>query len=80
MGLQQPGPSILWRGVDNIVKRVLQDYGEIQFRVNMLRYALEVDAKPTLKSVQNLHQSLLAQVAFRGRQKTTTNPSGTERP
>ncbi|OLQ09608.1 hypothetical protein AK812_SmicGene6719 [Symbiodinium microadriaticum] len=23
--------------VDNIVKRVLQDYGEIQFRVNMLR-------------------------------------------
>ena len=78
VGLQQPDPSILLRGVDSIVKRVLQDHGGIQFRVNMLRYTLEVDAKPTLRSVQDLHQSLLAefeQVAFRGRQRATTNPS-----
>ena len=75
IGLQHPDPCILLKGVDAIVKKVLSEQGEIQFRVNMLRYTLDVDAKPSLKSVQDLHQALLSefeQVAFRGRSR----PSG----
>ncbi|CAE7348343.1 unnamed protein product [Symbiodinium microadriaticum] len=75
IGLQHPDPCILLKGVDAVVKKVLSEQGEIQFRVNMLRYTLDVDAKPSLKSVQDLHQALLSdfeQVAFRGRSR----PSG----
>ena len=78
VGLQSPDPSILLRGLDNIVKRVLQDNGEILFRVNMMRYNLEVDVKPTQRAVEDLHQALLSefeQVAFRGRAKATAMPS-----
>ncbi|CAE7383237.1 unnamed protein product, partial [Symbiodinium necroappetens] len=78
VGLQSPDPSILLRGLDNMVKRVLQDNSEILFRVNMMRYNLEVDVKPTQRAVEDLHQALLSefeQVAFRGRAKATATPS-----
>eukprot|EP00439_Symbiodinium_sp_Y106_P060167 s729_g8.t2 len=78
VGLQSPDPSILLRGLDNMVRRVLQENSEILFRINMMRYNLEVDVKPTQKSVEDLHQALLSefeQVAFRGRAKAAPAPS-----
>ena len=78
VGVQSPDPSILLRGLDGMVKRVLQENNEILFRINMMRYTLEVDVKPTQKAVEDLHQALLSefeQVAFRGRNKPATTPS-----
>ena len=71
IGLQIPDPSILLRGIDSLVSRVL-------FRINMARYTLEADVKPTLKAVESLHRALLSefeQVAFRGRSRPTTTPT-----
>ena len=70
VGLQPPDPSILLKGLDSLVKKPLGDSMEISFRVNMLRYTLEVDMKPTQAAVVELHQALLSefeQVAFKGR-------------
>ena len=80
MGLQCPDASILLRGLDNITRKPLQDNVEVQFRINMMRYPLEVDAKPTYKAAVDLHHAMLSefeQMAFRGRAKhaSTTTPA-----
>eukprot|EP00439_Symbiodinium_sp_Y106_P015829 s83_g2.t1 len=78
VGLQRPDPSILLRGLDGIVKKVIKEHIEILFRINMTRYTLEVDVKPSQQAVEDLHRALLSefeQVAFRGRDKTTEQPT-----
>ena len=80
IGLQQPDPCILLKGVDLIAKKVLQEQGELQFRMNMLRYNLDLYVKPSLRSVQDYHQALLSefeQVAFRGRSRAGTHTTAT---
>ena len=47
VGLQRPDPSILLRGLDGIVRKVIKENSEILFRINMTRYTLEVDVKPS---------------------------------
>ncbi|OLP75490.1 Copia protein [Symbiodinium microadriaticum] len=76
VGLKSPDASILLRGLDNLVRKPLQEHAEIAFRVNILRYQLEVDTKPTQAAIMNLHSTLLSefeQVAFKGRGKAGTN-------
>ena len=78
VGLTCPDPTILLRGLDGLTKKVLGDHSELAFRLNMTRYTLEVDTKPSEKGVMDLHQALLSeleQVAFRGRAKPTNVPS-----
>ena len=78
VGLTCPDPTILLRGLDGLTKRVLSDHTDLAFRLNMTRYTLEVDTKPSEKGVMDLHQSLLSeleQVAFRGRAKQGSTPS-----
>ena len=81
VGLRCPDASVLLRGLDTITKKPLQDHTEIQFRMNMMRYTLEVDSKPTQKAVEDLHHAMLSefeQVAFRGRTRQSQMPnSGT---
>ncbi|CAE7296882.1 RE1 [Symbiodinium sp. KB8] len=72
VGLQCPDASVLVRGLDTVTRKVIAEHGEIQFRMNMMRYTLEVDSKPTKKVVEDLHHAMLSefeQVAFRGRTK-----------
>ena len=72
VGLQCPDASVLLRGLDTVTRKVIAEHGEIQFRMNMMRYTLEVDSKPTKKAVEDLHHAMLSefeQVAFRGRTK-----------
>ena len=78
------------KGLDSIVKKILGDHQDINFRVSMLRYNLEVDTRPTLQGAKDLQQALLSeleQVAYRGRQSATSTPAvramttgGLERP
>ena len=74
LGLQRPDPSVMIKGLDSIVKKIL----DISFRVSMLRYNLEVDTMPTLQGAKDLQQALLSeleQVAYRGRQSTASTPA-----
>ena len=76
VGLKSPDASILLRGLDSLVRKPLQDHAEIAFRVNILRYQLEVDTKPTQSAIMNLHSTLLSefeQVAFKGRGRAGTS-------
>ena len=73
IGIQCPDASVLVRGLDIIVKKVLPEHADIAFRVSMLRYTLEVDTRPTVKGARDLQQALMSeleQVAFRGRRGT----------
>eukprot|EP00439_Symbiodinium_sp_Y106_P050041 s545_g6.t1 len=78
IGIQCPDASVLVRGLDIIVKKVLPEHADIAFRVSMLRYTLEVDTRPTVKGARDLQQALMSeleQVAFRGRSGNTVVPS-----
>ena len=74
VGLRCPDASVLLRGLDALTRKVLVENTEIQFRLNMMRYTLEIDAKPTQKNVEDFHHAMLSefeQVAFRGRTKSS---------
>ena len=69
LGIQRPDPSVLLRGLDSLCQKPLQDAPEVAFRINMLRYTLEIDVRPTEKGVKDLHQALVSefeQIAYRG--------------
>ena len=77
IGIQCPDPSVMIKGLDVIVKKILGDHADISFRVSMLRYTLEVDTRPTLQGAKSLQQALLSeleQVAYSGRQGGTAAP------
>ena len=72
VGLRCPDASVLLKGLDVLTRKVLVENAEIQFRLNMMRYTLEIDTKPSQKNVEDFHHALLSefeQVAFRGRTK-----------
>ncbi|CAE7828798.1 RE1 [Symbiodinium sp. CCMP2592] len=78
IGIQCPDASVLVRGLDTVVKKVLPEHADIAFRVSMLRYNLEVDTRPTVKGARDLQQALMSeleQVAFRGRAGNTSTPN-----
>ena len=77
LGVQSPDPSILIRGLDAIVKKVLPENPDIAFRVSMLRYTLEVDTRPTEKGARDLQQALMSeleQIAYRSRPASSGTP------
>ncbi|CAE7894355.1 unnamed protein product, partial [Symbiodinium necroappetens] len=45
IGIQCPDASVLVRGLDSIVRKVLTDHADIAFRISMLRYTLEAKTK-----------------------------------
>ncbi|CAE7540501.1 RE1 [Symbiodinium natans] len=72
LGLQAPDASILLKGLDQAVKRVNESQPEVSFRLNLVRYTLDLDASPTLDAVEKYHSNLLGeyeQLAYRGRNK-----------
>ncbi|CAE7296741.1 unnamed protein product [Symbiodinium microadriaticum] len=78
IGIQCPDASVLVRGLDSIVRKVLADHADIAFRISMLRYTLEVDTRPTIKGARDLQQALMSeleQVAFRSRATAAPAPS-----
>ncbi|CAE7607397.1 unnamed protein product [Symbiodinium sp. CCMP2592] len=77
LGVQTPDPSILVRGLDVIVKKILPENQDIAFRVSMLRYTLEVDTRPTERGARDLQQALMSeleQIAYRSRPASSGTP------
>ena len=78
------------------MRRVNEGLPEVSFRLNLLRYHLDLDTNPSLTSVVKYHSNLLGeyeQIAYRGRNKqhptlkglsaevsTTTTSEGAESP
>ena len=73
IGVQCPDASILVKGLDHIVRKVLLEHVDISFRVSMLRYTLEVDTRPTVKGAKDLQQALMSELEQAGGLSWTYN-------
>ncbi|CAE7940178.1 unnamed protein product, partial [Symbiodinium necroappetens] len=69
--LSVPDPSVTLRGIDQLVKKPVQDNPEVAFRMNLLRYHLKVDFSPTEESILAVHRALLAEFEQMGFKKKT---------
>ena len=56
-----PGPTVLLRGLDKLVTKVLASHPTSHFRINLTRSDLMVDAMPTLSGVDQYAECLLAE-------------------
>ncbi|CAE7493024.1 GIP [Symbiodinium microadriaticum] len=80
--LSVPDPSVTLRGIDQLVKKPIQENPEIAFRMNLLRYHLKVDFSPAEESVLAVHRALLAefeQMGFKKKAKQVQEGTSTAR-
>ena len=80
--LSVPDPSVTLRGIDQLVKKPIQENPEVAFRMNLLRYHLKVDFSPAEESVLAVHRALLAefeQMGFKKKGKQVQESSSTAR-
>ena len=66
LGVSEPDPFLLLKGLNRIVKRPLENNRDLSFRISLARSTLQVDATPTATSITqfSLHlQAELEQVA-----------------
>ena len=76
VGVQLPDCTVLLRGLDRLMGKVLQTNGILNFRLNLSRTTLMVDAVPTMQAVEQYAECLLAeldQLSY-SKKKGTPNP------
>eukprot|EP00435_Cladocopium_sp_Y103_P020138 s2720_g4.t3 len=61
ISVSMPDPTVMLRGLDRLVNKVLASHPSLQFRVNLTRTHLMVDAVPTMKGIEQLAECLLAE-------------------
>ena len=61
ISVSMPDPTVMLRGLDRLVNKVLASHHSLQFRVNLTRTHLMVDAVPTMKGIEQLAECLLAE-------------------
>ena len=62
MGLVLPDPSVLLRGLDRLVGKVVSSYPTLQFRINLTRTTLMIDAVPTMTGIEQLAECIMAEL------------------
>ena len=62
IGVAEPDPSVLLRGLSKLVKKVLEMNGELRFRVSLARSTLMLDSAPNPQSVERFCTLLLAEI------------------
>ena len=62
IGATPPDPSILLKGLNRLMKRVLESNRDLQFRVALVRTSLMVDTTPTDSNIDQLARHMLAEV------------------
>ena len=58
VGITEPDPSILLRGLDRITGAVARGSGELAFRVSLIRSTLQVEVCPSSQSIASFSQHL----------------------
>ena len=81
--VQAPDPSLLTRGLNHMVKLLLEKHSEAKFRTSLVKSTLGVDTSPTYESVEKYYKHLMGEceaLAVAGAEKqglttsTTTTP------
>ena len=62
MGLVLPDPSVLLRGLDRLVGKVINSNPILQFRINLTRTTLMIDAVPTMHGIEQLAECVMAEL------------------
>ena len=62
LGVAEPDPSILMRGLTRLTKRVVDNSRELLFRISLARSTLMVDCAPTRSSVSQFANHLQAEL------------------
>ena len=61
LNLQVPDPSLLVRGLNVVVKGVMDKHNEASFRTNLVRSNLKIDSNPTTESVDKYYKHLMGE-------------------
>ena len=61
LGVQEPDPFLLLKGLNKITRRVLEQHRDLSFRISLARSTLQVDSTPTSRSVTSFALHLLAE-------------------
>ena len=83
--LQTPDPSLLTRGLNGLVKQVLEKNQEVMFRTSLLRSNLKVDTNPSYESVEGYYRHLMGEmealaVGSTPSSTTTSTPTAKQEP
>ena len=62
MGLVLPDPSVLLRGLDRLVGKVVSGSPNLQFRINLTRTTLMIDAVPTMSGIEQFAECIMAEL------------------
>ena len=68
VGVAIPDASILMRGLSRIMKKIVQSFPELSFRLSLARNSLLVDTVPTHATVSQYSEHLLAELEQMGQQ------------
>ena len=61
LGVQEPDPFLLLKGLNKITRRTLEQHRDLSFRISLARSTLQVDSTPTSRSVTSFALHLLAE-------------------
>ena len=83
LGVQAPDPSLLARGLTNMVRGVLDKNQDATFRTSLVKSTLQIDSNPNYEKVDSYFKHLIAEceamsVASATTTITTTQPPKTE--
>ena len=82
MGLVLPDPSVLLRGLDRLVGKVIGNHPILQFRINLTRTTLMIDAVPTMQGIEQLAECIMAeldQVSYAKKKSAALQPPKVKR-
>ena len=83
LNVQAPDPSLLTRGLNHIVKLLMDKNGDAKFRTSLVKSTLGVDTSPTYDTVEKFFKHLMSECealavagpTTSGTTTTTTSPS-----
>ena len=68
VGVSIPDSSILMKGLGRLVKRIVNNHPDLNFRLSLVKSSLLVEAVPTLETVTQYSEHLLAELEQMGQQ------------
>ena len=61
LGVQEPDPFLLLKGLNRLTKRPLEQHRDLSFRISLARSTLQVDATPTSRTITSFLLHLIAE-------------------
>ena len=85
LSLATPDPTILAKGLNRMIRKIVEQNADMGFRTNLVRSTLQVDTRPSYTSIDTYYKHLMAEcealaVASASLSTTTTSTAAPLRP